>query len=159
MKTHRYISLSLLLIGASVFAQTSPVVRVGVADSSAVVRAQSESKPLPVISHNESVVKASDEEPELIPEKNDDTYFYLQATQNHTTGRAKIQLTTSKSGAADIYLMNFRGDKVKTIYKGQLNSGTSNLSFDTANIGDGLYYIITNLEGQQYADKFLVDRQ
>ena len=165
MKPKFYILATILLLASSNgYAQTSPVIRLGAPDSLILNRKAPDQRfaanqiQLPNRGiMNASLTEAFDETTNK-PEKTDDSYFLLQSTPNLQTGKAKLEVTISKTGKSNIYLVNYRGDKIKTIYAGQLSSGTNVLPFDSANLSDGLYYIITDLNGQQYADKFLIER-
>jgi hypothetical protein len=67
-----------------------------------------------------------------------------------------IDVLPSKGANAEVYLINTAGEKVRSYLKGTLKTGKTDFAIDTRLLSAGLYYIVSIIEGRQYAEKITV---
>jgi hypothetical protein len=67
-----------------------------------------------------------------------------------------IDVLPNKGASAEVYLINSVGEKVRSYLKGTLKTGKTDFSIETRSLPAGLYYIVSVIEGRQYAEKIVV---
>lgn len=67
-----------------------------------------------------------------------------------------IEVSPNKAANAEVYLINSIGEKVRSFLKGTLKTGKTDFAIDTRTLPVGLYYIVSVIEGRQYAEKITV---
>lgn len=69
-----------------------------------------------------------------------------------------IDVLPNKGANAEVYLINSAGEKVRSYLKGTLKTGKTDFSIETRSLPPGLYYIVSVIEGRQYAEKITVGK-
>ncbi|NOZ47312.1 MAG: PKD domain-containing protein [Chlorobi bacterium] len=74
---------------------------------------------------------------------------------NPGTDEIRIMFNLMIEGDAEIILYNQRGDKVKTIFSGQANTGLNSLNFNIKNLPNGLYTYVIISRDQMLTKRFV----
>ena len=82
----------------------------------------------------------------------------VQAFPNPFNDRVKFVITTPQAGNASLDVMNMLGQKVKTIYHGQLNAGTQSFEMVIPQSRFATLFYIFRMNGEQVTGK-LIQRQ
>ena len=69
-----------------------------------------------------------------------------------------IDVLPNKGASAEVYLINSAGEKIRSYLKGTLKTGKTDFSIETRSLPPGLYYIVSVIEGRQYAEKITVSK-
>jgi hypothetical protein len=69
-----------------------------------------------------------------------------------------IDVLPNKGAEAEVYLINSAGEKVRSYLKGPLKTGKTDFAVETKSLPAGLYYIVSIIEGRQYAEKITVGK-
>ena len=74
-----------------------------------------------------------------------------------------IPVFNTREGQAEINVYSVPGQKVRTLFRGMMNSGKHNLSWngtdDSGNqLPDGIYYVLMTMEGKTYSQKIIIQR-
>jgi flagellar hook assembly protein FlgD len=80
----------------------------------------------------------------------------IKVEQKGTTVTASYENNETRSAAAEIKLINVNGETVKIIHQGKINAGKQQFTFDAKALASGMYYLITTIEGRQFAEKLLL---
>lgn len=82
--------------------------------------------------------------------------FSVLLVTKPTISVLSIDVLPSKGANAEVYLINTSGEKIRSYLKGTLKTGKTDFAIDTRTLPAGLYYIVSLIEGRQYAEKITV---
>ena len=89
---------------------------------------------------------------------NTKSYFLRNPFPNPSESTTGFYLNIPEQKVIDLSLINFSGQKIKSIFNGKLNSGDHYFQVETADLKDGVYFIIVNSGSISESKKFIVDR-
>ncbi len=84
------------------------------------------------------------------------TPFSVSLLTKPTMTVLSIDVHPNNGASAEIYLINSAGEKIRSYLKGTLKTGKTDFAIETRSLPAGLYYIVSLIEGRQYAEKIVV---
>jgi len=86
------------------------------------------------------------------------TPFSVSLVTKPTMSVLSIDVLPNTGANAEIYLINTAGEKIRSYLKGTLKTGKTDFAIETRSLPSGLYYIVSLIEGRQYAEKITVGK-
>ena len=94
-------------------------------------------------------------------DKNFETSEDISAIANHPnpfSNETTIDIQVGTESFAHVFVMNYIGQKVKEIYHGQLSQGTHNLTLNSNDLNDGMYFLVLQTNQENLTHKMIISR-
>jgi hypothetical protein len=84
--------------------------------------------------------------------------FYASVASNVTSSNTTVSLSLPASGAVELNLFDVSGARVRTLYSGNLGSGTHALPISFDNLSNGVYFVKITAGDNSSVNKVIVSR-
>ncbi|HEY9113452.1 MAG TPA: M28 family peptidase, partial [Bacteroidales bacterium] len=85
----------------------------------------------------------------------------ISAIANHPnpfSNETKIEISLANESVAHVFVVNNLGQKVKEIFRGNLEKGSHSLSMNSNNLQDGIYFLVLQTEKERVTSKMIISR-
>ena len=77
---------------------------------------------------------------------------------NPFSNETSVDIQIAMESVAHVFVMNNLGQKVKEIFRGNLEKGSHNLALNSNNLQDGIYFLVLQTEQERVTSKMIISR-